>query len=323
MEILVFGCSNGESIIIRIHDWICVVDSFVVDKKNPCYEYLKKNKITDVDLLVITHPHADHYDGVKDFTNLNVKKFILFNNSALVFQKALLKLWGESNDQAVKDWLEKERDKLKDLRTASDFFKDSCKSNYIVAARDAVGAFTIKEKVAGKDLTIRTLTPHAHLIDEPLERIARAAKNGELQLKTISKTDDQNIYSTTLEITYDDKSILLLADVDNKNISQLLDDNVLDVGYDVIKVSHHGSKNGNPPRLWEKIKLQTKPSLAIVTNHATHSLPEDAILKRIETAVTQNGGQLEVVPPSKTTQIALKVDISTSFPFSVTPVTIM
>jgi competence protein ComEC len=68
----VLNVEHGDSIVLRIDSasgqkWV-LVDSNTVGTGNervcPARELLKYNGVTDLDLVVITHLHADHYAGM-------------------------------------------------------------------------------------------------------------------------------------------------------------------------------------------------------------------------------------------------------------------
>lgn len=63
----VFGPGTGESVVIGFPEnrWV-VVDCLRQAGINPVRDFLESRHATRVDLLVLTHPHADHYRGMID-----------------------------------------------------------------------------------------------------------------------------------------------------------------------------------------------------------------------------------------------------------------
>jgi beta-lactamase superfamily II metal-dependent hydrolase len=84
LKIYVFGSTEGESIVLHLPNgkW-GVVDSFASSLKdsatNPAYTILKRESVTELDFLCLTHPHDDHFRGMTQLlTDFAIKQFWTF-----------------------------------------------------------------------------------------------------------------------------------------------------------------------------------------------------------------------------------------------------
>lgn len=84
LKIYVFGSTEGESIVLHLPNgrW-GVVDSFVSSLNdpgtNPAYRLLKRENVTEIEFLCLTHPHDDHFRGMSQLLEgFTVRQFWTF-----------------------------------------------------------------------------------------------------------------------------------------------------------------------------------------------------------------------------------------------------
>ncbi len=78
----VLDVSQGDAIHIHDNDCDMLIDTGKPDRYDNLISYFKGNNTKEIDILVITHFHSDHYGELEDIiTNLNVK-IVYLNNSA-------------------------------------------------------------------------------------------------------------------------------------------------------------------------------------------------------------------------------------------------
>ena len=71
LTIHVISSGIGESIVIGLPDkkW-GVIDCYTPDitdpSKNPTIDFLRKNGVKELEFICLTHPHSDHYRGLRD-----------------------------------------------------------------------------------------------------------------------------------------------------------------------------------------------------------------------------------------------------------------
>ncbi len=112
-------------------------------------------------------------------------------------------------------------------------------------------------------------------------------KEQKLELLCLHPYDDyspssRNDYSTVISLTYEDFSMLFTGDIESKGENELVDifKNNPNVSYDVLKVSHHGSKNSTSMEFLERVN----PKLAIISCGEDNSYghPHKELLERLE-----------------------------------------
>lgn len=106
------------------------------------------------------------------------------------------------------------------------------------------------ESILDKGLKIKTATAGTSII-----------KDGDLEIEILAPVtiyeDDLNNCSVILKIIYKDRSFLFTGDAEVKEF----DDVYLDMGADVLKVAHHGSRTSTTEELLERID----PEIAVIS----------------------------------------------------------
>lgn len=105
VDAYMFNVDHGDSTILRLQSdsapprWV-LIDSNVVRRNgklvNPAHEFLLRNKVPRLDLVVITHLHADHYNGLdRIIADVPISKFaippFLSQKSSTIRNESLLK----------------------------------------------------------------------------------------------------------------------------------------------------------------------------------------------------------------------------------------
>lgn len=88
--------------------------------------------------------------------------------------------------------------------------------------------------------------------------------------------DSANAYSTTLSVTYKNRSILLTGDLEKNGEETLMES----LGnYDILKVAHHGSRNSTSEEFLEKMR----PDAAVIScgENNRYGHPHEELLKRL------------------------------------------
>ena len=60
----VLDIGQGDAILIRVQGQTVLVDTGDIEEREKMVQYIKKEGITTIDTVIITHPHADHLGGM-------------------------------------------------------------------------------------------------------------------------------------------------------------------------------------------------------------------------------------------------------------------
>lgn len=75
LTVKVLDIGQGDAILIKTPEQAVLIDTGDTPTKEKLVSYIKKEGITTLDKLIITHPHADHIGGVQAvFDNITVKQ---------------------------------------------------------------------------------------------------------------------------------------------------------------------------------------------------------------------------------------------------------
>lgn len=339
----IIGPGYGETIVIELPDGkIGIVDCYAATNErgnlHPIFRFInEKLKNTSVKFLCLTHPHADHCLGITDLAKTLIKKGKL--ESLLFFDE--FDHIGIAN--YFKVCLEKDiifdDESVKLLRTGS-------------MAREILNFYFFKEESNLKKIY---LTPQRKikLCDSPevdlfvlgpldsirskyrqnissLHGLFRYTNPGKTEFEVSDKWDpkkhNHNYASPIFLIKYGDTRILLTGDAEDESWDEMLNDNVCkppikdSLAINLIKISHHGSKNSYIDSLYHNCFCDSK-GLAIITGwyNGDKMLPSaegvDAIPETIEVLTTcrelakKSSGKNWVVPKP---ELELEPEISLS-----------
>ena len=196
-------------------------------------------------MVVITHPHTDHYDLLPDVLEdfKPAKKKVVPDDPLQIVDAGSILLIGSETEykgERFKEWMEKHEDKLEWITA------DHCNAADEVCPLFGEG-----------DTTFQILA-------------AETLKDG----------DDENPRSIVLALTYKDFDAVLTGDATEDTedgIRERYDDEWLD--FEVLKVGHHGSGSSSSKDWLDAIQ----PQVAIVSceHYNTFNHPRKNIVKRI------------------------------------------
>ncbi|MEG1778595.1 MAG: MBL fold metallo-hydrolase, partial [Oscillospiraceae bacterium] len=78
VTVTVLDVGQGDSILIRTPEQNVLIDASLPEEGDNVVKHLKDEGINNLDLVIMTHPHADHIGGMqKVFDNITVDKVIM------------------------------------------------------------------------------------------------------------------------------------------------------------------------------------------------------------------------------------------------------
>lgn len=296
LDIVLFGRCWGESILVSVENkYNILIDCFDFSDSSPIRAELKRRDISQLDAIVVTHPHLDHFKDIhlcaREYNPKVVATYALESPKTLnAYFKILDKTLEKSKKKSVWRNFSKYFKRLgkvgEEYEALQCFLEESVRtraSNHV----KIMSAHTIIDQRPGLGLEIRTLSPtlgSAKTRGQQLLSILRNIPDDTVSNSGSIDNEIVNSMSVTLLFTWRGKKILLCADTDNANMKEIakmdLDPHMGGFlsNLAIVKASHHGSLHGNPDVFWEHAGKH-KPE--IICTYYDQKLPHVDVLKMI------------------------------------------
>lgn len=290
VEVHIFGGKIGESILLKLPGNLWgVVDTYTPNlanpRSNPAFRFLEDHRVSRLHFLCLTHPHLDHYKGMRHFLDH--------------FDPDRIWIFGALTHR---DLHAKVAEILRLKATSANDEEDQSESaDELVRILDK-----IRDKVEDRSRTprvdVRRLQLEQRLLDlngdPPLVITSMGAPGGLTMLyerSLVSCFDgngdflaakvpsvNHNLISGGLLIEYGRSRIILGGDMETDSWKEAMAcfgnrgrlDSVL------VKASHHGSTTGYCEGLWALMSPR-KSAVAVITPYTLHSLPSPAGLSHV------------------------------------------
>jgi beta-lactamase superfamily II metal-dependent hydrolase len=248
LGIHIFNVGQGDSILVEFPEgsW------GVVDCKNDsisgmpsALEFLVRAGITSLAFVCLTHPHADHYSGlvpILDHFEDNIEKLWMFRLDSIHWAKFL-----EVKHNAATT--PKRRGRFNQLYEIFRHYAEKLKEDRV----ELLDANVRLPSIGGVE--IDCLAPRPRELGAYQSSLARWAE------RPTEYKADENRLSTVLRLKYGQTTVILGADarteswIDIDRETRRRGDST---AANLVKVSHHGSKEGYFSRAWESM---SKPNL--------------------------------------------------------------
>ncbi|MGO8898434.1 MAG: ComEC/Rec2 family competence protein [Isosphaeraceae bacterium] len=282
LTIYLYGSTEGESIALHLPDgkW-GVVDSFASSLKdpasNPTYSLLKRENVTELEFLCLTHPHDDHFRGMSQLLKgFTAKQFwTFFGPDPTDVQLLKTYFWAEAQ-QADRATL---KESAEELASIFDTVEKGRIDRQVVMSRRLMYPVPKDEGIQVEIWGIAPTDDRAQSYKKSLLR--SFTKNpGKVQALPHAK---HNTISIGLRITFGRARILLGGDVEEEAWrTVLLENRPEDLASHFVKISHHGSTTGYCPELWPVLSNQgSARPIAALTPYRRFRLPDPNALDHI------------------------------------------
>lgn len=108
LKITFLNVGQGDSIIFEWNDneenKIGIIDSNVFNSSNPSLEYLKLKNTNTIDFVILSHPHTDHFSGLKEIlehcekNDIKIKNFLFTSFQTIHYIKSAVNDTGSKSE---------------------------------------------------------------------------------------------------------------------------------------------------------------------------------------------------------------------------------
>lgn len=269
MTITYKDVGQGDSIIL---EWeidgvnkIGIIDCNLKGKINPILNYLIKKNYQEIDFIVLSHPHRDHFSGMLRLFSYCQAKKIFIKKFAHTLTHAGTKFWRYFEVSS------KDNKQLNNLIKKSKELKDQQLIKHIICLAEGMPL-----KIS-KELKLECLAPSFN----DIELYQNIVKNdADKNIKEASQA--ANHLSTIFKLNLSECYVLFTSDAESTALEGILDreDELSNDKFHLCQIPHHGSQNNHYPNFWNSIKTNT-PKHAIISagKHRTYNHPSFEVIK--------------------------------------------
>lgn len=271
MQITFKDVGQGDSIIF---EWveegvpkIGIIDCSKKGKKNPVLNHFINKKYTQIEFIILTHPHSDHYSGLPELLNYIEEKGYVIIKIAHTLESTHIRFWKYlevgSTDTRV---LSKLIRKFKELKTKG-----------LLKMMD-----TLSKGVPVKINDSAILECLAPTQDEKEEYVKLVKMNADENIKEASQA--ANYLSTIFRLQIGDCYFLFTSDAEKMAFHTILNRGEYTFKghkYVLCQLPHHGSENNHLPEFWKSIEIEKELSHATISagQHKSYDHPAFEVVK--------------------------------------------
>jgi hypothetical protein len=289
LSLYFLGDAIGESCVLHLPgNFLGVVDAYGGLKKSITTTLLKSLDVETIDLLILSHLHSDHYNGMPSiFDCFSVESFA--KTCTMSNFADLLKI------STSKETLEVGTDEALAMTPIGKLFLElsnrgaSWGKKYRTCDYSSVlGEWPIGENNGTKEVPFEIfgLGPHAHQVEPFLSTIKRRRNT----LDYLRKSDDAAVNKTSsiIRFSFGETVFLTSGDTDSSALNELTVQEILgrnEVENLVVKVPHHGSNTSNARILFSsEIQRKTKKRFAVISPYYRYRLPKNQVIEEYKDA---------------------------------------
>ena len=273
MEIEFKNVNQGDSILIKWNQddklKIGLIDCHS-DNDNPSLKFIDENKdiIEEIEFVLISHPHFDHFSGVVDLFKFCERHNIPINQLGFTFDTAVTYAYSSMATSKAEGLLEFFEYVFKQHRKRTD------------KTRTIKHTFPINSETESKNFGEFEMD-----FLRPIQKdIMSLAKSFGKFIGKINKSEPNlNVYSSVIEIKKDDKAFLFTSDAPKNAFKSLAKYySSRERKFHLVQIPHHGSIHNHELNFWKNIdKVSNCPSIFSVGDEPKDELPDHQVVDEI------------------------------------------
>lgn len=273
MKLTFKDVGQGDSILL---EWkkkgvekVGIIDCNKKGQSNPIKEFIDESAYIEIDFIVLSHPHLDHYSGMVELLDLIEKKGLTLN----VFAHTLHHI---GSDYRKLNRVELDTSALKTLREL--ILKVDLLKKSGVIKRVVLLSENSVIPLIDNDTYLKCLSPG----DREAERYMELVDLEPLR-KTKEASSSANYLSTFFKLSVGDTYYLLTSDCESLTFERLVEErsheNLQLKQLKICQLPHHGSSNNHSPLFWDSITKSDYPNAVISAGtHGTYKHPHMSVL---------------------------------------------
>lgn len=255
---------QGDSIIIEWSEKVGIIDSKKKGESNPVLEHIITEGYQDIDFIVLSHPHTDHYSGLAEIFDFCLKNSISIKKFCYTIEDIGIEYYKYfeptiTNSEA----LVKVFDLAHQLYDKGMDFIPLCYDYKIELSDNAY---------------LRCLSP---------SREEKAAYLNILKYEPeknrMKRSKAANLLSTLFKLRVNNQYALFTSDVEKLTFDRMRSrhaDKFKDLTNVLSQVPHHGSLNNHEPLFWQGIIRDQEPKAIISAGqHKSYNHPDFSVVK--------------------------------------------
>lgn len=271
------------------------------DNGNPVLEHFKKLECNELEFIILSHPHTDHYSGFVDFLKHLKAEGIKVKTLAWTFDNVIcpvfIKYYSTSKQRMLHDFLEA-------------IFQDKDSANPVIQRWLRIDMDTSDYKL-GENISLSFRSPNPMEIGDYSRKMAKVLTG---KAKGIP---DLNLFASIIEIKVLDKAVILTSDAPKIYFERLVRYyQRLETIFSLVQIPHHGSTRNYIRAFWENLKhIELCPAVFSVGDNKHDRLPNAQVVKDIVDfnydvyATNEVYGIKEILGSGTTTELPLMFDL--------------
>lgn len=274
LEISFLNVNQGDSIVVR---WdkgervgTIIIDCNLTLDGNKTINYIKERAITEIDYIILSHPHYDHYSGICDLlkycidASIKIMYFLFTGKTQPEYIKKISKASPQASTAINKLF-----------NTVIDYYD----ADYFELASLEAGPTC--DIILNEKLTLTVLSPSMYEETNFIKSIKLAAFTD----SDAKNHPAANWLSTILKIHTKDWYVLLTADCFKESLKRLDTKNLIKDDNCRLKIgqsAHHGALNGHNNTFWNKRNRTSDTKIVFSVGDNVYKHPNDDVVTYFE-----------------------------------------
>jgi beta-lactamase superfamily II metal-dependent hydrolase len=243
MKLTFKDVGQGDSIVI---EWeykgqrkVGIIDCKMKGKSNPVLNHIKYGKYAEIEFIILSHPHSDHYSGLEELLDFCEREGIIIQKFGHTIKDIGIEYfrWFETGNS-------EQRQLARIIKLANSLKDKGILKKFVMPTED----WSIE---LSESIKLHSLSP-SH--DEIMRFQEVVEFESQKNKKAASKA--ANFLSTVFHLKASDSHVLLTSDAEKETFQRIYSESrMIDKPLRLGQAPHHGSFNNYLDQFWDNIPL--------------------------------------------------------------------